>query len=388
MKSVLLLPLLLALVGCSLNEAQPDLGRLYEQARQNDQQPPVILIPGLMGTLLESPSMGEIWIGSLTDLAFSDYRRARLNIDPDTLMADPGDVVPAGITGEFAGRDFYQPIIDTLEDIGGFVRAEAGQSIKHGGRHYYIFTYDWRLDNVQSAAKLSELVEQIRIDHDRPDLQVDIIAHSMGGMIARYFMRYGNTDVTTNNEFPINYHGEGRVRRILLLGTPNMGTVESLKAFIIGRQIGLRRIPPEVMLTFPSFYQLFPHPLVDWLIDVEGERIKVDPFNLSTWRRFGWSIYDPDLQRTIIDEFDDPAEGAAYLELLQRYFYRQIERGRRFMWSLSIELDRRPWELVVFGGDCTLTPSRMVLEQSGDEYMLHLEPGDIQAPNETIDYER
>ncbi|MEN1729715.1 MAG: hypothetical protein AAGJ52_14870, partial [Pseudomonadota bacterium] len=362
--------------------------RLYEQARANPDQPPVIIVPGLMGTLLESPSQGEIWIGSLTDIAFSDYRHARLGIDPETLRADPGDVVPTEITGAFAGRDFYQPIIDTLEDVGGFERAQAGRPTDPSGRYYYIFTYDWRLDNVESARKLSDLVEQIRIDHGRPDLEVDIIAHSMGGMITRYFLRYGGVDVTTNNDFPVNYHGDGRVRRILLLGTPNMGTVESMKAFIIGRQIGLRRIPPEVMLTFPSFYQLFPHPLVDWLIDINGEAIDVDPFDLSTWQQFGWSIFDPALQTTIIEQFDDREAGEAYLALLNRYFSVQIERGRRFMWSLTFNLERRPWELVLFGGDCTLTPGRMVVEEDGDSYMLHLDPRQIRSPDQSIDYER
>ena len=376
------------LSACASLQPRPDLFRLYETARANTEQPPVIIIPGLMGTLLESPTQGEIWIGSLTDLAFSDYRHAALKIDPDSLMPDPGDVRPAGITGEFAGRDFYQPIIETLENIGGFERAEVGRAVNPNGRYYYVFTYDWRLDNVQSARRLSELVEQIRLDHGRSDLKVDIIAHSMGGMIARYYMRYGTVDATTNNEFPVNYHGAERVRRILLLGTPNMGSVESMKAFIVGRQIGLRRIPPEVMLTFPSFYQLFPHPLGEWLIDIEGQPVDADPFDIETWQQYGWSIYDPRLRNKIIDRFDDRQKGEDYMALLERYFYKQIERGRRFMWSLTVELDRRPWELVVFGGDCTLTPARMVVEHTGQEYMLHLNPNAIRSPTRNIDYER
>jgi len=190
--------------------------------------------------------------------------------------------------------------IDTLEDIGGFERAEAGQPVDSGGRYYYIYTYDWRLDNVETVRGLSRMIERIRLDHGRPDPKVDIIAHSMGGMIARYYLRYGEVDATIDNSFPVNYHGEDRVRRILLLGTPNMGSVESMKSFIVGRRVGLRRIPPEVMVTFPSFYQLFPHPLTDWLVDIDGRPIDVDPFDLSTWRRFQWSIFDPDLRKKII----------------------------------------------------------------------------------------
>jgi pimeloyl-ACP methyl ester carboxylesterase len=385
---LLLTGLALCLASCSFVPSRPDLERLYETARTDVNQPPVILIPGLMGSTLESESRGTVWIGSLLDVLLSRYRHAALEIDPETLQPMPGDVRAAEITGKFAGRDFYNSIIETLESAGGFSRAEPGQTPRSDGRHFYIFTYDWRMDNVQTVRKLDEFIKQIRVDHGDPDLEVDIIAHSMGGMIARYYMRYGTVDVTTDNEFPVNYHGEGVVRRIVLLGTPNLGSVESLKAFIVGRRIGLRRIPPEVLITFPSFYQLFPHPLNDWLLDIDGEPMNLDPFDISTWRRFEWSIFDPELRQRIIDEHDNPDEGRARVELLKRYFHKHIERGRRFMWSLTVDMDRVPWRLVVFGGDCTLTPARMVVEEVDNSYQLHLEPGDIDRPRAGIDYAR
>ena len=375
-------------VGCAGTTSKPDLDRLYETARQDVEQPPVILIPGLMGSRLATGEDEEIWPGSLFDVMFSSYRHAQLEIDPDSLLPVTGDVRPTEITGKFAGRDFYESIIRTLESAGGFKRARVGESLPPGPRHYYIFTYDWRLDNVHTVRLLDEFIEQIRIDHADPDLQVDVIAHSMGGMIARYYMRYGTVDVTMDNEFPVNYHGADRIRRIVMLGTPNLGSVESLKAFIVGRRIGLRRIPPDVLITFPSFYQLFPHPLNDWLIGMDGEPIDVDPFNLGTWKQFQWSIFDPDLRNDIIGRHEDPDSGRERVALLERYFHKHIERGRRFMWSLTVDMDRTPWRLVVFGGDCTLTPARMVMEERNDTYELHLRPDDIRRPEPGIDYSR
>jgi len=384
---LLLTGLALVLAGCSLTASRPDMKRLYSTARENVDQPPVIVIPGLMGSLLESETHGEIWIGSIGDVLFSDYRQAALAIDPETLEPDPGDVRPAGITSRFAGRNFYQPIIDMLEEVGGFRRAEAGSPINPGVRHYYIYTYDWRLDNVESARGLSRLVEQIRADHGRPDMKVDIIAHSMGGMIARYYLRYGEVDATVDNRFPVNYHGASRVRRIVILGTPSMGSVASMRAFIDGRRIGLNTIPPEVMLTFPSFYQLFPHPLTNWLVDLRGRPFDVDPFDISTWRRFNWSLFGEPLRQEIRKGFDDPAAGQARLDLLERYFHKHIERGRRFMWSLTVNMDRQPWELVVFGGDCDLTPARGLVEPIEGRFKLRMHPDDIAEPVPGIDYE-
>lgn len=383
-----LLPLVIvALQACSLGTEKPDLERLYHATGQETNQPPVILIPGLMGSRLVTPNEEEIWPGSLMDVLFSSYRHAALEIDPGSLQPRTEGVRPGTITGEFAGRDFYASITDTLEEAGSFERARIGEPPPQG-RRYYIFTYDWRLDNVETARRLDRFIERIRADHGDPGLKVDIIAHSMGGLVTRYYMRYGTVDVTTDNDFPVNYHGEGRVRRIVLLGTPNLGSVEALKAFIVGRQIGLRTIPPETLLTFPSFYQMFPHPLNDWLIDIDGKPLDEDPFDLSTWKRFEWSIFDPGLREDIVAGYEDPRAGMKRVELLEDYFHKHIERGRRFMWSLTVAMDRTPWRLVVFGGDCELTPARMVVERVEDGHRLHLAPDDIESPRSDIDYER
>ncbi|MFU8833196.1 MAG: alpha/beta fold hydrolase, partial [Wenzhouxiangella sp.] len=378
-----------SLAGCATTvPRQPDLVRLYETARTEISQPPIILIPGLMGSRLTSESEGEIWPGSFFNVLFSRFESSALAIDPEALLPMTGDMEPAGITGKFAGRAFYSAIIETLESAGGFSRAWPGQPLLAGQRHYYIFTYDWRLDNVQTVVKLDQLIDQIRADHDDPDLKVDIIGHSMGGMIARYYMRYGPIDVTNDNRFPINYHGEHRVRRLILLGTPNLGSVEALKAMMIGRRIGLRRIQPETLITFPSFYQLLPHPLNDWLLDMDGRPVEADPFDIETWQRFGWSVFDPALRQRVIASHDSAAEGEAYLDLLERYFHKNLERGRRFMWSLTVSMERTPWQLVVYGGDCILTPARMVVEDTGSAYQLHLEPQDIRQPRTGVDYAR
>lgn len=380
--------LALSLAACALDPRKPDLRRLYASTKADASQPPVILIPGLMGSRLVTDSGEEIWPGSLTDVLFSDYRHAALAIDEDTLQPRTEGTRTGGITDKFAGRHYYDSIIDTLEGAGGFQRARVGQTPPTDSRRYYVFTYDWRLDNVQTARQLDRFIEGIRGDHDDPDLKVDIIAHSMGGLIARYYLRYGTEDVTRDNNFPINYHGESRVRRTLLLGTPNLGSVASLKAFIVGRRIGLGRVPPEVLITFPSFYQLFSHPLNDWLLNIDGEPIDVDPFDLSTWKRFRWSIFDPDLRQRIVDRQGTPKAGRERLDLLERYFHKHIERGRRFMWSLTVDMERTPWQLVVFGGDCELTPARMVVEELDSGYDLHLEPEDINEPQRTVDYRR
>ncbi|MBK1621696.1 hypothetical protein CKO42_25570 [Lamprobacter modestohalophilus] len=374
---------IVALIGCA-RIAKPDLERLYASATDSPGQPPVVIIPGLMGTRLEDAEGREVWIGSLQRALWSRYDDLALQIDAETLSPDPGGIRPTTITDRFAGRDFYASIIRTLEQAGGYRRAEPGQA-PEGTRNYYVFTYDWRQDNVETVRALDQFIEQIRGDHGG-EVPVDIIAHSMGGLITRYYLRYGPIDVTRDNQFPVNYHGEERVRRVVLLGTPNLGSVESLKAFIAGRQLGLRRVPPEVLVTFPSFYQLFPHPINDWLLNAEGEPLDLDPFDLETWQRFQWSIFDPEVRERIRARYEDPAAAEARLALLERWFHKYLERGRRFVWSLTLEMDRAPWSLVVFGGDCKLTPARLVVHETAVGSGLYLHPEAIGSGRPGVDY--
>lgn len=376
-----------ALAGCGTMARKPDLQRLYVSSQKSVDQPPVILIPGIMGSRLIDGDGSEVWVGSIWKAYFSSYRDLALPVDGKTLVPI-ADLSVGGLTDEVAGRDYYASITRVLMHAGGYEKGTPGEPATPRQRYFYEFAYDWRQDNVESARKLDRLIEQIRADHGQPDLKVDIVAHSMGGLVARYYLRYGTADVLDDNAFPVNYHGQSRVRRLALLGVPNLGSVSSLQAFIVGRRVAFGRVPTEVLVTFPSMYQLFPHPLNDWIITAEGRVLDRDIFDIELWRRFQWSIFDPKVRRRVIDGHDDPAAGEAYLALLERYFFKHIERGRRFVWSLTVPLERVPWTMATFGGDCELTPARVLVEESAGDSVVRLKPGQIDNPLPNVDYDR
>ncbi len=382
-----LIPLLaLVLGGCAANRT-PDLARLYGSARNAPDQPPVILIHGILGSRLRTEGGIEIWTGRLSKLLFSDYQDLALRLDPETLEPLPDAMQPFAITDRAAGTDFYGRIISTLETAGGYIQGQPGTAAA-GERRYYIFLYDWRLDNVHNAARLDELINQIRTDYGDPGLMVDIVAHSMGGLMTRYFLRYGPVDVLDDNEFPVNLWGRSRVRRVVLLGTPNLGSVGSVQAFLDGVPLAFGRIRTEVLATMPSVYQLFPHPLIeDWLVTTAGKSLDRDLFEARVWRRFRWSVYDPVVQARISKAFEDPTEARAYIDTLQRFFEKHIERARRFVWSLTVPLDETPWQLIVLGGDCEMTPARIVVEEVNGESIIRLHPDEIRNPVPGVDYD-
>ena len=376
--------------ACSSNVI-PDLSRLYKTAelpsrsqetRSNTMQPPVILIHGAFGSRLNDRDTNEeYWPGSLWRILFSDYVDIALPINAESLMPTTSNLVATDVTDKVVGKDYYGAIIRTLEQVGGYARGMPGEKQESNNRQYYLFVYDWREDNVQTVRKLDILIEQIRKDYNTPDLKVDIVAHSMGGLITRYYLRYGPEDVLDDNNFLVNGHGFQRINKVILLGTPNLGSVSALVEVLQGLKIGLNRIPSHIMLTWPSTYQLFPHPIRTSMITLDGKTLDRDFFDSEIWRRFEWSIFNPQTRQSIIDE-----KGEDYYNTLVNYFNKQIERGRRFVWSLSVPTPESPVRHIVFGGDCELTPARLLVEEVNGESMVRLFPDEIEKPLAEVDY--
>jgi len=379
----------LVLTGCGTVAPKTDLKRLYATQAGNPDQPPVVIVHGALGSRLWDPVTGEEhWPGSLGEVAFSDYRSLRLEIDPDTLEPTRPELEVSGVTSSIGGVDFYGRILSTLEEAGGYTSTEAGTPATRGEKRYYVFLYDWRLDNIDTVRRLDAFIAKIREDYSDPDLKVDIIAHSMGGMITRYYARYGVLDVLDDNEFPVNQDGAKKIRRVILLGTPNLGSIGALRTLIRGFKVGLGVVPAEVTATFPSTYQVLPHAINDWFMTMDGRPLERDQFSAENfWKRFRFSVYGEEVKQSIRNRLDDAAEADAYLALLQRYFEKHIERARRFSWSLTVPVPNPQLRYIIFGGDCLLTPARSVVESIDDDWKLRLAPEEIVNPVPGIDYE-
>ncbi len=381
---LVLLLLTTVIAGCATN--RPDLSRLYPPHAVTGDRVPVIIIPGMLGSRLVDRETGiEAWPGSTRKLLTSGYLELAFQIDPDTLEPLDDGRIPGGIFDSAIGRDFYGRIINALQEFGGYRQARPGQRATRGDALMYIFTYDWRQDMVASARKLDELIEQIRRDYADPGLRVDIVAHSMGGLIVRYYERYGTEDVLDGDHFPITGAGARKLRRLVVLGTPNQGSVSAIHYFLNGYRVALSRLPPEGVVTMPAMYQFFPHPQFNWITDTHGVPLKLDLFDVGTWRHFRWSVFDHKVQHRMAAL---PGVWPAQ-DVLERYFEKRLERAQRFVWSLSVPVgDVELIEPLLFGGNCVPTPARLVLEEADGESVARLRPEQIQHPVSGIDYDK
>ena len=70
-----------------------------------------------------------------------------------------------------------------------------------------LFAWDWREGMVAAAHELDDLIERLRRLRGDPSLRVDIVVHSAGGLVTRYFVRFGGVDTLHEVEPPITFAG-------------------------------------------------------------------------------------------------------------------------------------------------------------------------------------
>ena len=122
--------------------------------------------------------------------------------------------------------------------------------VDYGDNHFtcFQFAYDWRRDNVENARRLHDFIKEkqqyVRQQYkqhfgiDKHDIKFDIAAHSMGGLITRYFLMYGNQDLPDDGSLPeLNWQGAELVERVILVGTPNSGSADTFLNLVQGDQL-------------------------------------------------------------------------------------------------------------------------------------------------------
>jgi pimeloyl-ACP methyl ester carboxylesterase len=297
---------------------------------------------------------------------------------------------PGDLFFEAFGRDYYRTILATLTGPGGYRCVAAGELGANGvDADCVVFSWDWRHDLVSAAQKLDGVIRRLRELRGDPDLRVDLVAHSAGGLVARYFLRFGAVDVLDRDdpEAAIDNRGARAVRRVVLIGTPNYGSVSALQGAIMGNSVGFSSMSPELLATMPSLFELFPNPNRTWMIDRRGQRLDIDLYDVEIWRRYQWSIFDAVVRARIRVEAANPTEADALLRERERFFGRALTRARRFHQALSRPLQEGSTEYVVFGGDCELTPARCLVEEVGGRTVIRLRPEDVQNRLVGVDYE-
>ncbi len=217
MKKITLLPILLLLVLLVQTAVSPSSAQAISQPTPNvaeptavltDDLPPIILLPGIMGTRLANtpdtslpgcsgrPS-GEIW-PNLFGILLPDYSQRFRTLWLDESGAapfspcdqiNPTTVIIQLTTGIGSSIDYYNAFISAMQADGYTVHP---------------FPYDWRLDLEEIAQNLDAFIDQT-IGED----PVILVGHSLGGLVAR--------------QFTLDETRAQQVEQVISVGTPYWG---------------------------------------------------------------------------------------------------------------------------------------------------------------------
>lgn len=237
-------------------QAYEDLQILATRARSAKTRggPRVLILPGIMGSKLGK-------------------RKARLFFD-DTIWIDPADII-AGNLRQLSlvdGRKDIKPLGVIL-----FAYLKLKLRLKQAGFDADFYPFDWR----QSIPVLGkELADQVRKETGQKSgrQHLYLVAHSMGGLVSRAGLKI------------LKEKGEDhKVRRLVMLGTPNFGSFAPVQA-LMGSYMIIKRIAAldlgnslkdlvnKVFNTFPGLYQMMPAPL-----KFSG----LDLYNAANWPGIG-----------------------------------------------------------------------------------------------------
>jgi pimeloyl-ACP methyl ester carboxylesterase len=330
---------------------------------------PIIIVPGLIGSELVNKSTGDtVWF----DLSRAKADDLRLPISAN-IKANKDNLVPRDILREIQLVKFtpkieiYQKLIETLQ-ADGFKEGKIDFPEAGGEADtFYVFPYDWRHDNVESAQIFLNKLDNLRAKLNRPDLKFNVIAHSMGGLITRYAALYGKADLTSRAR--PNWRGAAYFNSLSLVATPNAGALSALDSMINGFSLFgsgkinlpfIQNLSRNDLFTIPSIYQLLPHAGTARVFDENLKPVKLDLYSPAVWERYGWAAYsDQDFAK----KFDTKEQAAA-----KAYFRAVLLRAKQFQAALdATPAAKNQVPIYYLGAECRQTIDGMILRQDAEK---------------------
>jgi pimeloyl-ACP methyl ester carboxylesterase len=213
----------------------------------------VVLLPGITGSVLTKDGK-EVWaptpgaaMRALTSLGGSLTKNLEVK-DDNWKAANLGDGVAA--TRLVDGAQIIPGLwkIDGYHEIEDFLLATFDLT---PGVNYFPFPYDWRRDNRASATRLQEKshawLTAWRARSGNPGAQLVLVGHSMGGLVARYFVEALGGWLDT--------------KAVVTFGTPFYGSLNAVDFLVNGFRKNLGPFSVDLsaqMRSMTSVQQLVP----------------------------------------------------------------------------------------------------------------------------------
>jgi len=213
----------------------------------------IILIPGVMGSVLRRGGK-DVWAtsGSAIFGALSSLGGTVASLELES-EAGTDDDAGDGVTAPSLLQDLHA--IPGFWKIDGYTRAKERILERFEatpGENFFEFPYDWRRDNRHHARRLKResaaWLDAWRSRTGNRDAKLVLVAHSMGGLVSRYFLEV--------------LGGWRDARALVTFGTPHLGAAKVMKTLVDGvpAKLGPFTLPDmtAALRSFTSVWQLLP----------------------------------------------------------------------------------------------------------------------------------
>lgn len=408
-----LIPTLFMMIACSgcaspttalsLDSIYSPLAKLPDYERN-----PVIVIPGVLGSKLVDDETGETVWGKYDRIRLirqqaENLAAVSLPMAQGVPLSELRDQVRSDGTlaylelkvfGVPVELQAYSQILKTL-GVGGYRDSSRPRSdgVDYGDDHFtcFQFDYDWRRDISENSALLAKFIEEkrvyIRNEYERrygivdAEIKFDIVSHSLGGLVSRYYLRYGAQPLPDDGSMPeLNWDGAKNVHRLVMVGTPNAGSAFAIRDLVNGHQLSrfLPYYPPAALGTMPSLYQMLPRPRHQTLVDAKHPDQFYDFYNPELWQQMKWGLASPDQADVLKELLPDVAEPEARACIALDHQRKCLLRASQFHQSIDIPAGPPPGvTLHLYAGDAIETPSVMSVDtKTGVVNVAMNSPGD------------
>ena len=237
---------------------------LARRGRRARARRPVVLVPGMCGTRLETSAGLPLWGTTRT-----------LYVGPRVTRRE--DVRTSGLLRQLT----IVPGLYAYDVFGGMVRA-LGRSGFVEGEDLHVLDFDWRQGIFAGARALGDLVARIRGFGEE---RVDLVGVSTGGLVVRTYLGYGGDDPLAGAT--PNPDAARTIGRVVYVGAPQRGSFDAVACL----HRGFRFAPAGKLFSAGEAagcqisWDTLPHPDDPVFVDEDGSPLAIDLYDPATWER-------------------------------------------------------------------------------------------------------
>jgi pimeloyl-ACP methyl ester carboxylesterase len=249
--------------GCAAREPRADEPGAMPKTRA------VIFLPGYYGSALRDPQTERRVFITAREALFG---HESVSLFQRELQTPPGpELVVDGVLGGVSvipgiySYDVYERFVERLRLL--------------PDTKIVVLAYDWRKDLLEAVKTLDTQIRSLEASGIN---EIDIVAHSMGGMVATYYLAHGTQEPDRPTS---DWRGADHVHKVVLLGTPFRGLFGIFRNMQRGAPLGWNDslLPSEAVSSFPSSYALLPFDNAQ-VVDAAGHFTPFDVGSILLWR--------------------------------------------------------------------------------------------------------